>query len=113
LAQPGTVLVQAPIGDPLGQKLELVPKDLLAARLREGQTATGTVSLSRPLTLPIKAGAVLGSVAFTLDGKSLGKTDLVAGSALYVPSLRRMIVHARNWCLPEFQISDRGDRYPQ
>jgi hypothetical protein len=30
-----------------------------------------------------------------------------------VPSLRRMIVHARNWCLPEFQISDRGDRYPQ
>ncbi len=113
LAQPGAVLARAPVGDPLGQEVELVPKDLLTARLREGETATGTVSLSRAPTLPIKAGTVLGSVVFTLNGKSLGKTDLVAGNALYVPSLRRMIVHARNWCLPEFQISDRGDRYPQ
>jgi D-alanyl-D-alanine carboxypeptidase (penicillin-binding protein 5/6) len=112
LAQPGKVLVQAPVGDPLGQMVDLVPKDPLVTRLRKGETATGTFSLSRALTLPIKAGTTLGSVEFTLDGKSLGKTDLVAKNSLNVPSLRRMIVHARNWYLPEFQISGRGQSSP-
>jgi D-alanyl-D-alanine carboxypeptidase (penicillin-binding protein 5/6) len=108
LAQPDKVLVQAPVGDPLSQMVDLVPKDLLVTRLREGETATGTVSLSRALTLPIRAGAVLGSVQFTLGGQLLGRTDLMARSSLDVPSLRSMIVHARNWYLPEFQLSAHG-----
>ena len=100
------------MGDPLGQQVELVPKDQLVTRLHKGEAATGTITLSRALTLPLVPGQVLGSVEFTMDGKSLGKTDLVARCAVYVPTLRRILVHARNWYLPEFQLSDRGDRYP-
>jgi serine-type D-Ala-D-Ala carboxypeptidase (penicillin-binding protein 5/6) len=113
LAQPGKVLAQVPLGDPLGQMVDLVPKDLLVARLRKGQVATGTVSLSRALTLPIKAGTVLGSVEFTIDGRSLGKTDLVAGNSLSVPTLRSMVVHARNWYVPEFPFGDQVKRAAQ
>jgi D-alanyl-D-alanine carboxypeptidase (penicillin-binding protein 5/6) len=112
LAQPGQALAETTIGDPLGQSVALVPEDQLVTRLRKGETATGTVTLSRPLVLPIKAGDVLGTVEFTMEGKSLGKTELVAGQAVYLPTARRIFVHARNWYLPEFQISDRGDGYP-
>jgi D-alanyl-D-alanine carboxypeptidase (penicillin-binding protein 5/6) len=112
LAQPGQALANISVGDPLGQSVALVPKAQLVTRLREGEAATGTITLSHALTLPIQAGDVLGSVEFTVKDKSLGKTDLVAGQALYPPSARRMLVHARNWYLPEFQISDRGDQYP-
>jgi D-alanyl-D-alanine carboxypeptidase (penicillin-binding protein 5/6) len=112
LAQPGQVLAEVPVGDPLGQQVELTPKDQLVTRLRKGEATTGTITLSRALTLPVVAGQVFGSVEFTLNGKSLGKTDLVAQHSVYIPTLRRILVQARNWYLPEFQLSDRGDRYP-
>ncbi len=112
LAQPEQPLVVLPLDDPLGQSVELVPADRLVTRLREGEAATGTVVLSKAPTLPISAGQVLGSVEFTLDGESLGKTDLLTRRAVHIPTPRRMLVHARHWYLPEFQLSDRGDRYP-
>ncbi len=112
LSQPGQSLCEVPIGDPLGQRVELMPKDRLAVRLSPGDEAVGAVTLSGDLTLPIGVGDVLGSVEFTLQGEPLGQTELVARCAEYVPSARRMLVKARNWYLPEFQLSDRGERYP-
>jgi D-alanyl-D-alanine carboxypeptidase (penicillin-binding protein 5/6) len=112
LAQPGQALANIRVGDPLGQTVDLMPKEQLVTRLRKGETATGAITFSRALTLPIEAGDVLGSVDFTRDDKSLGETALVAGQAVYPPTVRRMLVHARNWYLPEFQISDRGAQYP-
>jgi len=112
LAQPGHVIAHVPLGDPLDQSVELVPKERLITRLNKGQTATGTLTLSGDLSLPIRAGQVLGTVEFSLEGESLGRTDLVARCAVYVPTLRRILVNARNWYLPEFQLSDRHGRYP-
>jgi D-alanyl-D-alanine carboxypeptidase (penicillin-binding protein 5/6) len=112
LAQPGQVLTKLPVGDPLGQQVELVPKEQLVTRLHKGEAATGTITVSQEPTLPVGAGEVFGSIEFTLNGKSLGKTDLVARCAVYIPTMRRMLVHARSWYLPEFQLSDRGERYP-
>jgi D-alanyl-D-alanine carboxypeptidase (penicillin-binding protein 5/6) len=112
LAHPGQVLTELPVGDPLGQNVQLMPKEQLVTRLHKGEVATGAITLSRALTLPISAGEVIGSIEFTVAGKSLGQTDLVARRAVHVPTVRRMLLHARNWYLPEFQLSDRGDRYP-
>ena len=106
------MLVEAPVGDPLGHVVELVPTDRLVTRLTKGESATGTVTLQDDLSLPVRAGQVLGTVEFALDGESLGKTDLVARHSLYPPTVRRILVNARNWYLPEFQLSDRKGRYP-
>ena len=112
LAQPGWVLSRAPLGDALDQSVDLVPKERVVVRLNKGETATGDITISDDLSLPVRAGETLGVVKFSLNGEPLGETDLVARCAVYAPTARRILVHARNWYLPEFRLSDRGGRYP-
>lgn len=110
LTQPGQVLATVPLNDPLEHSVELVPKDRLAIRVAAGKTAMGVITITHG-TLPIQAGDVLGSIEFTMNGKSLGTTDLSARGPVSVPTVRSMLVRARNWHLPEFQLSDSGERY--
>jgi D-alanyl-D-alanine carboxypeptidase len=112
LAEPDRLVAQVPLGDPLGLQLYLMADQLLVTRLRQTEVATGTVSLPQRLALPIHAGDPLGSLEFTLQGEALGSVDLHAGCAIYTPSIRDILMHARNWYLPDFVISERGERYP-
>jgi D-alanyl-D-alanine carboxypeptidase (penicillin-binding protein 5/6) len=112
LTEPNQLVAEIPLGDPLDLRIQLVAHDLLVTRLRKGEVATGILSLYEAPTLPILAGDPLGSVEFTLDGEPLGTVDLYAGRALYPPTIRDILNHARNWYLPEFVISERGERYP-
>jgi D-alanyl-D-alanine carboxypeptidase (penicillin-binding protein 5/6) len=112
LAEPDRLLTRVPLGDPLDLQIDFVADQLLLTRLRQDEVATGTVTLPEPLSLPVHAGDPLGSVEFTLQGESLGSVDLYAGCAIYSPSIRDILMHARNWYLPDFVISERGERYP-
>jgi D-alanyl-D-alanine carboxypeptidase (penicillin-binding protein 5/6) len=112
LAEPGRLVLESPLGDPLGLRVRLVPHELLTTRLRKGEMVTGVVSLFPELSLPIHAGDLLGSVQFTLNGEALGSVDLFAERAVYPPTLQQILAHARNWPLPDFEVSDRGERFP-
>ena len=113
LAQPGWSIAEIPVGDPLEQSVTLIPQGRLVARLRTSEVATGTIVLSRDLALPIRGGETLGAIEYSVDGDSIGTVTLLAGNSVYPPTFRRILVHARNWCLPEYQLNDRGGRYPR
>jgi D-alanyl-D-alanine carboxypeptidase (penicillin-binding protein 5/6) len=109
LAEPNRLLAEVPLGDPLDLHVDLVPSQRLVTRLRQTEVATGKVSLSHELTLPIRGGDLLGAVEFRLNGKSLGSVDLVAQQAVYPPTVRDMLVKARCWYLPELVLSESGE----
>jgi D-alanyl-D-alanine carboxypeptidase (penicillin-binding protein 5/6) len=113
LAEPGRVVAEAALGDPLGLSVGLVPHQTLEARLWKGDTATGTVTLLPDAALPIDAGDRLGSIEFSLDGVSLGSVELFAQHAVYVPAIRDIVDHARNWYSPEFVLTERDGRQPR
>jgi D-alanyl-D-alanine carboxypeptidase (penicillin-binding protein 5/6) len=113
LAEPGRVVAEADLGDPLGLSVGLIPHQTLVARLWKGDEVTGTVSLSPDAALPIEAGDRLGSIEFSLDGVSLGSVDLFAQHTLHVPAIRDIVDHARNWYLPAFVLTERDGRHPR
>ncbi len=113
LAEPGRVVSRMTLGDPLGLQVGLVAQQRLVARLWKSEQVTGTVSLDPDVTLPIAAGSRLGSVEFSLNGRSLGSVDLFAQSYVYTPTARDIIRQARNWYLPEFVLTDRDGRQPR
>lgn len=112
LTQPGRAVATLPLGDALGQTVELAPVDRLVVRMSADQEAIGTITLTGDLSLPLRAGEPLGTAQFTMDGETLGETELVARCSVYIPTVWQMLVKARNWYLPEFQLSERGERYP-
>jgi D-alanyl-D-alanine carboxypeptidase (penicillin-binding protein 5/6) len=113
LAEPGRVVAEAALGDPMGLSVGLVPRETLAVRLWKGDKVKGTVTLSPDLALPIEAGDRLGYAEFSLDGVSVGQVDLFAQHAVHVPAVRDIVHDARNWYLPDFVLTHRDGRFPR
>jgi serine-type D-Ala-D-Ala carboxypeptidase (penicillin-binding protein 5/6) len=95
LVDTGAVIAEVPALDPLGREVRLVTASSYARRLLGEDEVTGQVKLSRDLTLPVKAGEVLGKLEFFQGKADLGSVPLVAALTVEVPTLRMILDHWR------------------
>jgi len=82
LTQPFVAVAELPIPYHLGAELKLVTGGGLQVTAPIGAKVQTAVSLSPTLTLPIRAGQVLGSEQFTVGGKPEGSMELVAATSV-------------------------------
>src|SRR5262249_1033670 len=71
--------------------LELVAAKPLLAVARLGRSMTQTVTAPAVVSLPVRAGTVLGRVEIRAGGRLLGTPDLLASSRINKPSLPRRL----------------------
>jgi D-alanyl-D-alanine carboxypeptidase (penicillin-binding protein 5/6) len=113
IAEPGGLVAEVALSDPLDTRVRLVADGFLVKRLGEDDWVTGSVSLLRDLTLPVQAGEVYGSVEFTEDETALGLVDLVAAKSVDVPSFWDILQYTRHLHLPEPALPMHGNRHPR
>jgi serine-type D-Ala-D-Ala carboxypeptidase (penicillin-binding protein 5/6) len=81
LMQKGAVVAAAEVPYQLDGRLQLVTADAVHMELFKDQSVTTSVVIDKPLKLPVQAGDVYGKVTLTVDGKVVGKVDLVAAQS--------------------------------
>jgi D-alanyl-D-alanine carboxypeptidase (penicillin-binding protein 5/6) len=113
LADPGGLVAEVGLSDPLDLQIRLVADRPLVMRLGRTDTVTGSISLVRDLDLPVIAGEVFGTVDFAQDGTPLGSVNLVAERSVYTPSVETIIWHVSGLHPPELPLPERGDRHPR
>ena len=68
--------------------MSLVTAAPYSRRLLGEDEVTGQVKLTREVTLPVKAGEVLGKLEFYQGGADLGSVPLVAAQSVGPPTIR-------------------------
>ena len=77
----------------------LVAAESFAWPLAEGEKLTTEVELDQPLTAPLSAGTRVGEAVFRLNGKEVGRVDLLCGAGV-APRLEPAL-HQLHLALPE------------
>lgn len=79
-SEPGAVVSKVRVWKGKGKYAEAVAPQGLGATVEKGEEdkVQSTVDLTKDLTAPIRAGAKVGEVVFTVDGQEVGRADLVA-----------------------------------
>ena len=80
---------KAVAGGTLGQ-VSLLAANTVSWPLGQGETVQTTINLNRPLTAPLTAGEAVGEAVFSVDGREVGCTALLAGADV-LPRLDRAI----------------------
>lgn len=75
----GQALALLPVWGSLGRYVPVVARREVRALLAPGETVTTQVLLPARLEAPVAQGQVVGQLIFRLDGRELGRTDLLAG----------------------------------
>jgi D-alanyl-D-alanine carboxypeptidase len=91
LVDEGEVIADVAASDPLGRQVRLVAASSLSRRLLGEAEVTGQVKLSRELTLPVRAGEVLGDLEFFQDDVGLGSVQLIAARSMEVATFRMIL----------------------
>ena len=78
----GKMLYQASVKDGLRASVPLVAAESFSWPLAEGEALDMTVELDTPLTAPITAGRRAGEAVFTLNGREVGRIELLCGEAV-------------------------------
>jgi len=93
LVDGGAVIADVPAPDPLDREVRLVTASSYTRRLLGEGEVTGQVKLSREVTLPVKAGEVLGKLEFFQGDADLGFVPLVAAETVELPTIRMILDH--------------------
>jgi hypothetical protein len=99
-----------PVADVLGQKIRLVTAESYSKRLVGDEAVMGRIELGRALTLPVKAGEVLGRLEFFQGAYGLGSVPLLAAQSVEPPTFRMILDHlngpwAKGLALTQFLAS--------
>ena len=80
LATGGTVLKEADVSKGVNSKVNLVIENDVGALLKKGEDKNieQTVNIQENLSAPINQGQKVGEAVYTLNGKEIGKTNIVA-----------------------------------
>ena len=78
----GKPLYRAPVKDGLRASVPLVAAESFSWPLTEGEALDMTVELDAPLTAPITAGRRAGEAVFALNGREVGRIELLFGEAV-------------------------------
>ena len=78
----GKMLYRASVKDGLRASVPLVAAESFSWPLAEGESLDMTVELDTPLTAPITAGRRAGEAVFTLNGREVGRIELLCGEAV-------------------------------
>ena len=78
----GKPLYRAPVKDGLCASVPLVAAESFSWPLTEGEALDMTVELDAPLTAPITAGRRAGEAVFALNGREVGRIELLFGEAV-------------------------------
>ena len=78
----GKMLYRAFVKDGLRASVPLVAAESFSWPLAEGEALDMTVELDTPLTAPITAGRRAGEAVFTLNGREVGRIELLCGEAV-------------------------------
>jgi serine-type D-Ala-D-Ala carboxypeptidase (penicillin-binding protein 5/6) len=89
----GAVVATVPLPDPLERTVQLATASPFSRRLLGEDEVTGRVKLSGDVTLPLKAGDVLGELDFLQSGADLGSVPLLAAESLEPPTFRMIMNH--------------------
>ncbi len=73
--------------------MRLVTASPYTRRLLGEDEVTGQVKLSQDVTLPVKAGEVLGKLEFFQGEADLGSVPLIAALTVELPTLRMILDH--------------------
>ena len=93
LVDGGAVIANVPAPDPLERVVPLATASSYTRRLLGESEVTGQVKLSRDMTLPVKAGEVLGTLEFFQGKADLGSVPLIAAQSLELPTIRMILDH--------------------
>ena len=78
----GKTLYQAPVKDGLRDTVSLAAAESFSWPLAEGEQLEMRVELDTPLTAPVMAGSRAGEAVFTLDGREVGRVELLCGESV-------------------------------
>ena len=78
----GKPLYLAPVKDGLRASVPLVAAEGFSWPLAEGESLDMTVELDTPLKAPITAGRRAGEAVFTLNGREVGRIELLCGESV-------------------------------
>lgn len=91
LVDKGEVVAELDVSDVFGRRARLVTAAPVVARLAKDDVAVGTVSLERPMVVPVRVGENFGRMEFTCAAGSLGFVDLIAAQPIEKPTVRLML----------------------
>ena len=89
-ARKGQLLCREAVAGGTVRQVPLLAANTVSWPLGQGETVQTTITLDRPLTAPLTAGEAVGEAAFTVDGREVGRTALLAGTDV-LPQLDRAI----------------------
>ena len=93
LLEGGIPLAEAPLPYEADQKARLVARTTVGMELYKEDTVTATVTVDRPLVLPVEAGDVFGRVDLSVDGSLVETIDLVVSESIGETTLGTKLVY--------------------
>lgn len=78
----GETLKNVPVQGGLRPTVPLVAADSFSWPLAAGERLETRMELDRPLTAPVSAGTKAGQAVFILDGREIGRVDLLCGASV-------------------------------
>ena len=78
----GKTLYQAPVKDGLRDTVSLAAAESFSWPLAEGEQLEMRVELDTPLTAPVTAASRAGEAVFTLEGRAVGRVELLCGESI-------------------------------
>jgi len=93
LMEQGLAVAEASVPYQLNDRLRLVTTEAVRLELHKDESATTTVEVDRPLTLPVVEGEVFGHVTLTVNDVVVDEVDLVADRAFDQVSLGSKVVY--------------------
>ncbi len=82
LAFVGRRLGSAPVTGGAKEAVPLVAAEDLSWPVAAGEETNCRVELTGPLTAPVRSGTAVGQAVFTLDGREIGRVDLLCGETV-------------------------------
>jgi D-alanyl-D-alanine carboxypeptidase (penicillin-binding protein 5/6) len=93
LLEAGVPLAEAPLPYEVDQKARLVAQTTVGMELYKDDTVTATVTVDRPLVLPVEAGDVFGRVEVSMDGSLVDSIDLIVSESICDTTLGTKVVY--------------------
>lgn len=93
LMEQGLAVAEASVPYQLNDRLRLVTTEAVRLELHKDESATTTVEVDRPLTLPVVEGEVFGHVTLTVNDVVVDEVDLVADRSFDQVSLGSKVVY--------------------
>jgi len=93
LMEQGVAVAEASVPYQLNDRLRLVTTEAVRLELHKDESATTTVEVDRPLTLPVVEGEVFGHVTLTVNDVVVDEVDLVADRSFDQVSLGSKVVY--------------------